>query len=92
LHKIFIVSAHTGEGIKNLVNNLRELSKHKKVNNIRRKLTVIGTINSGKSSLINAIIKESKYQSKNVFYKDPFDEDYEKYMKIIKEERSLTKN
>jgi predicted GTPase len=59
-----LVSSKTGEGIKNLINILKDTSKKKKQEGIQRKLFFIGSVNSGKSSLINILLKECSYLQK----------------------------
>lgn len=58
------LSAKTNDGIKSLVETLKSKASLKKAEDIQQKLFVLGSINSGKSSLINALIKYSDYQKK----------------------------
>ena len=58
------MSAKTGDGIETLADKLREKSKIKSGQKIQQKLFVLGSINSGKSSLINSLIKHTNYKKK----------------------------
>ena len=62
--KLVLVSSKSGEGIKNLIKILKEKSKIKKSEKIQRKLFFLGSINSGKSSLINKLLNECTIQKK----------------------------
>ena len=64
ISKLVLVSSKSGEGIKNLIKILKEKSKIKKSQKIQRKLFFLGSINSGKSSLINTLQNECQRQKK----------------------------
>lgn len=58
------MSAKTSDGIKGLVETLKSKSSLKKAEDVQQKLFVVGSINSGKSSLINALVQYCEYQKK----------------------------
>lgn len=58
------MSAKTGDGLESLADTLKEKSKIKETQKIQQKLFILGSINSGKSSLINALIEHTNYKKK----------------------------
>lgn len=69
--------------------HLENKSRLKKAENIQQRLFVLGAVNSGKSSLINTLSSHCAFNNKNVFYRDPFDKDYSKMLRKIREQKFL---
>lgn len=66
VEKIFLVSSRNGEGIAKLCTGLRKLAEENKTLEGRRRVYVLGAVNSGKSSLINAFHGHFKSEMKFV--------------------------
>jgi len=64
---IFLISSKSGLGLEKLGVTLKKMAE--KVKQSQRDLYIIGHTNAGKSSLINALIKDSnKYEYLKIFY------------------------